>query len=171
MNQVAAAFSAVHKITGISIDILILAIIFLVLGAYGFYFGKNKLTAFVLAFFPASLLYSVFPYTDRFIFLRDTPAHVALSKLGIFAVLFVLMNIVLIQLIHTDYSFSKMGKVFEVGILSLSAVIVIVAATHFTVPLWGVYSLKSGLVEGSIGRLGEFWTLAIALAGVYVGSR
>lgn len=183
MNQVGALFSGafgfINKLTGISLDVLVLVGIFIVLAVCGFYFGKNKLVAFVLAFYPSIFLFQHFPYVDNFTFWRANAEQVNLSHALIFAVFFILCNFLLVKLVHADFGFSKTRRLLEVVILSISAVILIVIFCQHIVPIKlfygsaGVRGLGGG---GEVAALfssknGLFWWFLAPIIGVFVTNR
>jgi hypothetical protein len=171
MNQVSSAFEVVRTITGVSLDILVLAILFVALAAYAFYFGKNKLIAFILAFYPAILLFQAFPYTENLTFWRGSADQVVFSKLLIFLVFFILLNVVLLKVVSGEFAYSRSGKFFQVGILALSGVIILLAFSHYFLPLKGMYTFSSATEKIFAIRDGVFWWFLVPLVGVFISNR
>lgn len=161
----------VHAITGISLDIVILAAAFLILAAYGFYFGKGRLLAFITGFYAASLLYINFPYRESFIFWKGTTQQVALSRALIFLVFFVIANYIFIKFMHGDFSFSKTSRLFEIGILSLSGTILVMVFVHHIVPLDTVHTFSSGISGLFASKTALFWWFLTPLVGILIGNR
>jgi hypothetical protein len=177
MNQVTSgvgqAVHFVHTATGITLDVMVLAVMFAALAAYGFYFGKRRLVAFVLSFYPAFLLYAAFPYIGQLTFLHSSGGQIVLSKLVIFAVFFVVCHIALLNVLHGagDFSFSKREKIFQISVLSVSALVLILIFMHQYVPFAGVYTFSAGIGKLFVSRTAQFWLLLAPLAGVYVSTR
>ncbi len=161
----------VSIITGISLDIVILAITFIALAGYGFYFGKGRLLAFIASFYASILLYTNFPYRESLTFSKGSAQQKALSEALIFLVIFLIANYVFIKVIHGDFSFSKTSRMFEIGILSLSGTILVMVFYHQIVPLESVHTF-SGAISGLFAsKTLLFWWLLAPLAGILIGNR
>jgi hypothetical protein len=169
-SAISQIMNFIHTVSGLSLDIIVLAIVFVVFGSIGFYFGRSKLIAFVLAFYPATLLYSNFPYLEKFTFWRADANQVALSHALVFLIFFIISWIVIHAVYHEDFGLGGGERMFQVGILALMCVVVFLAFMHIVVPLQGVYAFSPS-IAGLFGAGTFFWWLLVPLVGVYLGAR
>ncbi len=160
----------IHTVSGVTLDVIVLAIVLVVFASIGFYFGRGKLIALVLAFYPAVLLYEAFPYVEKFTFWRGSVGQVGLSHLLIFFILFIVCYLVIHSVYHDDITISGGERMMQIGVLSLSLLIVGMVLTHIVIPITGVYDFTptvAGLFRNNL----YFWWLIAPLAGVYFGAR
>lgn len=171
MNLVASAHEYMQSLTGITLDVVVLIVAFVILAAYGLYLGKSRLMAFVFAFYPAMLLYAAFPYTANITFWKGSAQQVALSKLLIFGVIFIICNVVVHRFIQGDFSFGKSKRFFEIATLAISGLILMLVVWHYAVPLESVYGFSGGISRFFSGSVGVFWWVVVSFAGLYIISR
>src|SRR4051812_30780719 len=114
-----------NQLSGLSLDIVVLIVGFIVLVVYGFYFGKSKLLACVLSFYPAVLLYNAFPYFANVTIWHENSLQTTISHGVVFLVFFILTNIALFTVLHGDFSFSKKERFFQIGVLAFCGVLLI----------------------------------------------
>ena len=81
-------------------DVLLLISLTIIIFGAVFYFGKARAVTFVISFHLASILYLTFPFLDRLFFL-DEPRMLALNKIGIFLVFFIILYFITSKFIST----------------------------------------------------------------------
>jgi len=152
--------SLISKITGaLSSDLVFLATLFVLIYICVIYFSRTRIISLIISFYPASLLYKLFPYTDKLL-LMEGNIGIFLNKLIIFLVFYIITNIALSRFFHsyTDYSTTprKLG-------LSL-AILVLILLFSYTIANFDVLHNFSDKID-ALFAVGDrvFWWAIVPL--------
>jgi hypothetical protein len=120
---------------GISTDITVLVVLFIILFAFAMYFGKSSLISIILSFYPAVYFYQHFPYAEKLIFLHGD-SLIIVNKIAIFLLFLIPLNIVIGRYIFSE-STEGATHYFRTAGYALAGVIM------FLIFYYGVISLAS----------------------------
>ena len=118
----------------LSSDIIYLLAIFFVLFAYAMYFGRGRIVSFILAFYPATLLYNTFPFMEKVILLKGEKL-ILLNQLGVFLLFLVLLNIIINRYIISISDYSSSSHIMRNGGLAFISLVLIVVFSYGTLNL------------------------------------
>ncbi|MDO8510215.1 MAG: hypothetical protein Q7S15_01150 [bacterium] len=143
----------------ISLDILVLAGIFVPLFLFAFFMGKEKLIALMVAIYIAAILYSYFPYLDQF---KGSPENTLVFKGIVFLVLISAPYVILSRL-ESNGSSPLTSRACHSGLLALGALILVVFVSYHVIPLHSLYNFS--LTFDNLFQPAEvrFWWLAAPL--------
>lgn len=161
----------VMKITSFPTDLLIIVVLAVVFFVISYYIGQKKFVTALLAFYPAALIYTLFPQSllDP-ILVSDSAIFTYLSKLGILIAFFVLSLIVLRKYVkNRAYESGKKDTVFMI-LTALSAVVLVLCAVVVIVPIGEVY-LVSPILRDWITENTLVWWILSPLVVLYLFSR
>ncbi len=144
----------------LTIDIIVLVLIFIIFLFYGIYFGRNRLISLVLAFYPAMFLYNLFPYLAKLIILHGDTL-ILLNKVIIFLIFLILFDIIISRFIFAD-SGGGSGHYLRLAGCSLALVILIVSFSYSIISLDSVYNFspKIDALFTASGTSVFWWDLA-----------
>jgi hypothetical protein len=144
-----------------------LAIVVILLTLITYYKGRGMLYSIILAFFPASILYSAFPYKQQFLFFKDGADQLFYSNLIIFLVFFLLAFFGTIRIVHGDGRRTGLHGFTDAFVLSISVVLLTVALTFHILPYRDIYHLGS-FVQGFLSsKMGYFISMLIPVVTIY----
>jgi hypothetical protein len=159
-----------QTVTGfVSLDIAIIAGVFLLFLIYAFQSGKGRIISFILSLYVGVLVFMSFPYLDFFTFFSATDLQVTLSHLAIFAVLVFVIHHALNFVTYSEYSVGG-GKAFQAIVLALSATVLTFAFVYHTLPISVLHDFSPS-IDGYFASQFFFWWLVAPLAGVLLVSR
>jgi len=81
--------------------------------------GKERIISAILSFYPALLLFSLFPYWSAKIFEKEG-WHMFLAHLGVFLLFYIPSHLIFSRCIESYYSSSGVGKIIQIILLALS---------------------------------------------------
>ncbi len=131
---------------------------------YGFYAGRDRLAVFMLALFPATLLYSVFPYAD---WIEKTFGSAPWVPIGLFLVLFVGCVIALGEMVSPNLGGALSGIPGLIIMGAAFGAAVIGIGTH-VVPVSQVYHFSPAIMTLFSGSIPFFLSLLAPLAAMFV---
>ncbi len=148
-------------------DATFLGIIFLLILGLSYYFGRGFIVSLIVSFYPATILFKLFPFMEKVLFLSGEKL-LLLNKMGLFLVFLIPITIIVNRFMFTAGDYSTGENMLRLAGLSLAFLLIIVLFSYSTVnyDLFHNYSSQiDGLFSGS-GR--EFyWVLApIALLAI-----
>jgi len=117
----------------ITINILILIIIFVALFSWSLYGGKKVIARFILAFYPTTLIFQNFPYLKI-----DSAILQIIAYALIFAVIYFFMK----KNLTARNTYSGGRKIFDGIILSLSGTILVLITYYYLLPISDLYTLN-----------------------------
>ncbi len=158
------------EITGISLDFLIIAALFVALSAYALYFGKNRIVSLILALYGAITLYTAFPYQNSVLIFRNSPGQVVVSKLVVFIVFTAILHLLFNRIVSIEYGFGRFRKPTEVALLSLSALVLMLVVVYQIIPIENFYNFSS-IADGIfMAKQSLFWWLLAPIAVLFFAS-
>jgi hypothetical protein len=134
---------AIKSLGHISMDVVVLAGLFILFLAYGIYFGRDKIISALLSFYPAEFLFEHFPFLSKLIFLHGD-LYILLNKVLIFLVFFVPINIIVARFVFSDSGYGSV-KVLRIAGLSLAAVVSILLFTYSVLNLDLAYNFGGAI--------------------------
>lgn len=114
----------------ISGDIIFFIVLFFILLGYGLYFGRGMVVSFILGFYPAVLLYLIFPFGEKLIFASGGKLEL-LNDLAIFLLFLVPIVIVIDRYSYSSSEYYGTFGIFRTLGFVLSAMILVVSFSYF----------------------------------------
>ncbi len=145
-----------------SSDVLLLVSLCIIVFAGTMYFGRGRMVTFVIAFFPAALLYKTFPYLDKLVFLEGDKS-VAMNKLLIFLVILIFFNIVIGRFVFSSGDYVGSGGIFKNGLLTISVVFLLLVMTYDVVNLDALHDFSERIDQFFIPSTKIFYFNLISL--------
>ncbi|MBX4210628.1 hypothetical protein KW783_01510 [Candidatus Parcubacteria bacterium] len=155
------------NLTGATLDLSVIGVVFLVSLIYCIRYGRSSLVALVLAFYPAILLFETFPYIRKVTLVSDAGSGIVINNLIIFLVFLSASFIAVRRVIGHDYS-QGYKRYFESIILSLAATILVVTVTYHVVPIGKLYNFSAAFDVFFAGTAAYFWSLLIPLILIFI---
>ncbi len=147
-------------LTGDMVVLLILVAVFL---GYGMYFGKQRLISFILAFYPAVILYKLFPFTGKLLISSEGNWPVITEGL-IFLGFFIALNLVIGRYVYASYEYEAGSKFFRMLGLSLAAITLVLLFSYTVVSLDGIHNFGGSIDALFTGESKIFWLNLLPLA-------
>ncbi len=141
------------------IEVLAGAVIFALAFLYAFIRGKERIISAILAFYPAFLLFSFFPYWSAKIFEKQG-IHMFVAYLGVFLLFYIPSHLIFSRCIESYYSSSSIGKIIQIILLSASFTVLTSVLLVRFLPL--SYTISVG---GFIGT-NVFWFLVAPILAI-----
>ena len=141
-----------------TVDLLVLGGLFLLFFAYAMYFGKDRIISLILAFYPAQLLYKIFPFLDKLLVLKGG-LWLVVNRIFIFLLFLIPINIIIARYVFSDSGYGSQ-KIFRVAGFSLVGVILVLIFNYSVINFGPIYNFSE-----SIGSLFSpdkifYWDLA-----------
>lgn len=144
----------------LSSDIVVIAALTAVFASVGLFFGKDRLVALILTFYPAGLIFTHFPYFSKYTQPKIYAFQNSLIALGIFLIIFIVVYFIIRNFVSSDFSFSSIKKVVEAGVLGLAASSLAILFSYNVVNLSKLYNFSSGIDRLFDGSALFWWLLA-----------
>ena len=141
-------------------DIVSLFVVFLVFFFYTMYFGKGRIISAVFAYYPAVLLYNIFPFGEK-VLLAQGENLLILNKIGLFLVFFIPLNIIINRYIFAESVHIGASHVFRTAGFAIALLIMILLFSHTIVSLDIIHHFSpmiNGLFTGTTRIF--LWNLA-----------
>lgn len=143
-------------IKALSGDLIFLLVVFALFLGCTMYFGRNKVASFIIAFYPATLLYNTFPFINKLLILG--PSYTVVNKILIFILFLYLVYIAINKYVSLyDESSSGLSK----GGLALSSLILVVLFSYSTVNYDSLHNF-SPTIDALFQGLGRVFGWSIA---------
>lgn len=155
---------AVQNILSASSDAVVIAILVSGFTAYGLFFGKRRLVSAILSLYPTAFIYKLIPFFQEI--LKQTPAtpQDVLVKLVIFALIFIPIHFVMNHFVSSEFSFSKIRKFVEAGLLGVVATAIAIAFSYQVINISKLYNFSSGIDSLFISGNFFWWLVASFVA-------
>lgn len=154
------------SLASFSLDTVILIVLVTVFSAYAFYSGKRSATAFILGLIGAYSMYAAFSFRGQIVaeLSREQAFWV---NVVVFAIFFVMLNVVLRDVIHDDYPSGTM-KFFQSIILGVVSTGLLLAYYYH---LFGgqmlAYNFSSGIAQLFSAPMALFFWILGSVATVF----
>ncbi len=112
----------------LSSDIIFFLVALIFFVGFIMFFGKKTAVSVILSFYPATILYNFFPFTQKLVIFSD-PQFEILNKLIIFLILFVPICIIIDRYV-ADSEYSSSVGILRVAGFSLAFLILIVLFSY-----------------------------------------
>jgi hypothetical protein len=115
------------KITGaLSGDLVFIFVVFVIAFVCVMYFGKSRMVSFILAFYPATLLYNNFPFLNKFL-LASGEVGLVVNKIVIFLTLFLFVNLAINKYVAL---YDVSSSTFRNGGLAIAILVLIILFSY-----------------------------------------
>ncbi len=149
-----------------SSDAIFLTSAFIIFFAFTLYFGRGKMISLVLAYYPAILLYSSFPFAGKLMLLHGSKIEVY-NRLAIFLLFLIPLSLIINKYIYSDAVFSGALNLFKNLAVSLILVALLLVLSH-NIPNFDILHNFSAQIDQLFANSTYifYWNLApfIALA-------
>jgi hypothetical protein len=132
-----------------------------ILAAYGFYTGRDRLVALMLAVYPALLLYNVLP--QEWITMLGGSPWVAI---GAFAVLLIGANVAITGTVNAIGG-SSLPDLIGLVIIAAATAGVILAISIHTLPVLQVFTFSTPTIALFTSQVGVFWWYLAPLVAAF----
>lgn len=141
-------------------DTLFLLSIFTLFFVSALYFGRGHVISYILAYFPAAVLYSSFPFLSHLIVL-PTEKLIVVNKLVIFLVFLLPLTIIINRYIFTAGDYNGASTTLKSLGFASSATIIFLLFCYTTVNIDLLHDFSPQIDALFIGSASTFcWTLA-----------
>lgn len=117
------------SITG---DMAFLGVVFILLIGLSYYFGRGFIVSLIVSFYPASILFRLFPFMEKVIFVSEGRLLV-LNQIAVFLLFLIPITIIINRFIFTASDYSGGENILRLAGLSLAFLIIIVLFSYNTV--------------------------------------
>ncbi len=148
-------------------DATFLLIIFLIILGTAYYFGRGFIVSIIISFYPATILFKLFPFMDKVIF-ADGVNLLLLNKLGLFLLFLIPITIIVNRFMFTAGEYNGGENILRLAGLSIAFIIIIVLFSYNTLS-YDVFHNYSSQIDAIFGAPGRefYWILApLALLAV-----
>jgi hypothetical protein len=148
-------------------DASFLLIVFLIILGIAYYFGRGFIVSLIISFYPATILFKLFPFMDKAIF-ADGAKLLLLNKLGLFLLFLIPITIIVNRFMFSAGDYSGGENILRLAGLSLAFLVVLVLFSYNTVN-YDVFHNYSSQIDSIFGASGRefYWVLApIALLSI-----
>ena len=149
-------------------DIILLGALAVLIFLYTIYFGKSKAVAIILSFYISILLYDNFTFLKNVLIFRNTAAQLSLSRLIIFAIIFILIFLTLKYFIHNEFSSRRSWTLLKAALLSLSAIDLALVVCYYVVPVQRLYDFSPSIDSLFGNQATIFWWLIAPLIVLFI---
>ena len=137
MSHIAEQFNGIIqflKSSGpLTVDLIVLFVMFVFFFVFTSYFGRQIITAFIIAFYPANLLYKSFPLIDRLIILHGDTL-ITVNQIIIFLIFLVPLIIIITRYI-SESNYTGTSHALRTAGLSIGGVIIILLFSYGIISL------------------------------------
>lgn len=155
--------NAITTIASLSLDTIILAIIFIALFTYGLKYGKRRIISLLISLYISIPIISFFPYLQKVLFFGDTVDKMLYTQIVFFFLIVVLINIIIDRVISWELGSRGMRKLIELGALALSSGGLLIAISYHIIPITTLHDFASPIDSLFASGALFFWWLVIPL--------
>ncbi|KND47596.1 MAG: hypothetical protein AB201_01535 [Parcubacteria bacterium C7867-006] len=131
-----------HFLSG---DMLFFVVAFILFLIFTLYLGRGKMISLILAYYPATVLYTSIPFIDKILFLKGDSGLV-LNKIGIFLIIFIPLSIIMNYYIFSESISTGASHLIRTSGFALIALILMVMFSYSTVN-YDVFHNFSGSID------------------------
>lgn len=110
-------------------DLAFLLVLFVLFFIFVMYMGRGMIVSFILAYYPATSLYTTFPFLSKFLVLHGDNM-VLLNKIGIFLLFLVPLVIIIDRYIFSASEYGGSNGVLKSAGLSIASVALVVLFSY-----------------------------------------
>lgn len=160
-----------ETIANLSLDTIILIIVFLVLFIYSIKFGKLKIISLILSLYISIPIISFFPYLKSILFFGDTEKAIVYSQIGLFVLIVVLINVILSGVISWELRNRGLRRLIENGALALVSGGLLVAISYHIINTSELYNFVGPIDSIFASSNLFFWWLIAPLIVIFFTTR
>ena len=155
--------NAVETVTNLSVDTIILGIIFLVFFVYNMRSSRSKVISLIISLYIAIPIINFFPYMEKIPFIGNTENAVLYSQIGLFALIVILVNIITKILIGFEFYQGGLRKLIENGALAAATGGLLIAISYHIINISELYDFATTIDSLFASTTLFFWWLVIPL--------
>lgn len=158
-----------QNILSVSSDAVVILVLISLGTAIGFFYGKSRIIAAIISFYPAIILYDAIPLRS---ITEPNPTNIpdAVTSIAVFAVGYSVCFVALKKIVSAEFPFSRIKKTFEAVLFGSIFASLIVYMSYQVINVQKIYNFSGGidsLFRSSIA----FWWLIIPLVLVWMFRR
>lgn len=153
--------NAIETVASLSLDTIILAIIFAVFFTYGLKYGKQRIIFLILSFYISIPIISVFPYTEKLSFFGETDKAIVYAQIAVFLVAIVILNIIIGRVISWELRSRGLRKLIETGALAFASSGLLMAISYHIIPITALHDFAAPIDSLFASPSLFFWWLVI----------
>ena len=160
-----------YLIKNLSSDVVAIAVIIIAVVSYGLYRGKENLVSLLVSLYIGMVAYTSSPFLKSLLFFKQNNTQVFFSKLIVYLILVVVINIVMNRVISPSFAMTRARNYIEIALLAIavSASAIVIAFNTLSLSLAYTPSLISGNILASSTAL--FSTLISSLVIIFFCGR
>lgn len=132
--------NATESIANLSLDTIILIVIFLMFFTYAMKYGKQRIISLIFSFYILIPILSSFPYLQKISFFGDTEKAILYSKLGLSVLIIIFINIVIERMINWEFRSYGFRNLAENGLLAIASSGLLVAFSYHIIDISALYN-------------------------------
>ncbi|MFQ5662067.1 MAG: hypothetical protein ACE5F2_02335 [Candidatus Paceibacteria bacterium] len=156
--------NAITTIASLSLDTIILAIIFIALFTYGLKYGKRRIISLIISLYISIPIISFFPYLQKVLFLGETVDKMLYMQIILFFLMVVLINILIDRVISWELGERGVRKLVELGALAIASGGLLVSISYHIIPITALHDFAPPIDSIFASGTVFFWWLVIPLA-------
>ncbi|MBT3282548.1 hypothetical protein HON59_00875 [bacterium] len=160
-----------ETVMNLSLDTIILIVIFLVFFIYGLKFGKRRIISLMLSLYASVPVVFFFPYLQSISFFGETEKAILYSQIGLFILVIILINVLLTGIVSFELYHRGLRKLIENGFLALASGGLLVAISYHIINISDLYDF-AGIVDTLFASTTLFfWWLVAPLIVIFFTTR
>lgn len=163
--------NATESIANLSLDTIILIIIFSVFFVYSIKFGKRSIILLILSFYISIPLISFFPYFDKISFFGSTEKALLYSQIGLFIIIIFILNIILDRIVNIEFYYGGFRKLIESIFLGAVSGGLLVAVSYHIVNISVLYNFGNYIDYIFASQTILFWWLIMPFVVIFLTTR
>ena len=152
---------AIETIASLSLDTIILAIVFVVLFAYGLKYGKRRIISLLISFYISIPIILFFPYLEKILFFGETIDMMLYSQIILFLLIVVLINIIIDRVISWELGERGIRKLIEIGVLTFVSGGLLMAISYHIIEITTLHDFAAPIDALFASTSMFFWWLVI----------
>ena len=158
--------TVLSPLASFSLDTIVITILVIALSAFAFYAGKRSATSFIIALIGAHSMYAAFSFREKII-ASLFPEQAFWVNVATFVIFFLILNIILRSMIHSDYPSGTMKFFQSITLGIASAGLLLAYYYHLLRGEVFVYNFSSGIDTIFTAPMALFFWIAGSVALVF----
>lgn len=151
-----------QNLLSVSSDVVVILVLVAIGSAIGFFYGKSRIIAAIIAFYPAIILFRSVPFFNDVVEKNPTNTGEALSAIAVFAVGYALSFMSLKRIISAEFPYSRVKKTIEGILFGGLFASMLVYISYQVINLQKIYNFSGGIDKLFVSSV-VFWWLIIPL--------
>lgn len=128
-----------------SLDFIIIVVTLAALFTLSMHLGKGAIITLIFSFYVGLLTYLHFPYIERFLFFTENETQLFLSNAAIFLAFVIISYVTLSRVVYADFSEGAPERIFEAGLLSAAATLLLLSFSYQILPVTTLYNFSESV--------------------------